>query len=135
MGIAGVALLGAIFSIIQSIRMLIAFFSWHNKQIVDAEIGEVLKTEHLGKKSERYTFSVTLDTSPEKTVTEYETYAESYDKLPFKTGDTVKVYYDPTKEDKKQFQVVSRLKSDLWGYPLIAVVCIAVFIGCVLLVK
>ncbi len=133
MGIAGVSIVFAVFDAFRCIKALVTFFSWHNKEIVGAEVGELVNTEFLGKKQSKYIFSMVLDTSPEKTNTQYEVVADNYDKLSIKTGSRIEVYYDPNKEGKNQYKIKKQVTDDLWQWPLVLAGCIAIFIICMLI--
>ncbi len=134
MGIAGFALLFGLFFLFKSIQTIFSYISWHNKEIVRGEVGELLSSKESGKNVTKYTFSLILDTSPEKTITEYTESSSSYEGLTIKRGDIVEVYYDPNKEEKNQYRIKSELKKQLWMYPLFFLACVAVFIICTIIV-
>ena len=133
MGIAGVAVLYAIFCVIRIVMAVGTFFAWHNKEIVTAEVGEIKGTEEAGKKDYKFTLPLVLDTLPEKITRDYTEVAARDDKLSIKPGDKIEVYYDPGKEEDKQVKIKSQVIRELWMWPVFLIVCVGIFIGCMAL--
>lgn len=129
MGIAGVAIMFALFFLYKSFASLYIFFAWRNKEVVEGTFGCLQSTSEEGK-TRVNTFDLSLYTTSGVVLTEYKEALGKTEASKIKEGDKATFFYNPVNEKYRRKDDVIR---DLWFNPLMCVVCVGVLMLCFLL--
>lgn len=129
MGIAGFAGLVAIVCFFQSFVSLFQFLAWKKCEVIEGKLGPFIRCEEGKKTIDRF-YNFYIQTDTETFTTEYKLTTDKGASPELKEGDTVVVYYNPK---NKQYRQKEEIVQNLWGYPLVCLICIGIFILCMII--
>lgn len=132
MGIAGVAMFGAIFSFVMSIVSVVKYFQWKRSGVLaTGVIGAQKGLPHQQKDYTEYIYDFTIH-SKSKIIGKIYTERVRKGKSPrVKVGDIISVYWSST---DSSYAEVARLKKDLIQNPVACLICLLILALCYVLV-
>lgn len=132
MGIAGVALAGAIWSFVMTFVSIGKYLRWKKVGTLSVGIiGAPLGAPGQQKNYLDYLFDFTIELPDKKIKKIYKQTVSKNKPCSIKPGDHISIFWD---EKDESYEEVARLKKNMIEYPVTCLICVVVFFVCAYIV-